>query len=85
METSTLTQKGQATIPKKIRDYLGIHPLERIAFYIKDDSVVIKRASSSTEELAGALESYALKPIPSKEELRKSMKSAAAKRDQDTL
>lgn len=83
METSTLTQKGQATIPKKIRDYLGVHPQERIAFYIKNDAVVIERAGSFTDELAGAFKEHAVKPIPSKKELRELMKSAAVQRDRN--
>lgn len=84
MEISTLTQKGQATIPKRIRDHLGLHPQEQIAFFIKDDTVILERASASTEELAGALKQYALKRIPSNRELHQSIQSAAVERDQRT-
>jgi AbrB family looped-hinge helix DNA binding protein len=30
--TSTLTSKGQVTVPKKIRDYLGLQPGSTVAF-----------------------------------------------------
>jgi len=57
MTTSTLTIKGQTTIPKEIRDYLGIKPNERLAFDIKAGNVVVSRASRSIAELAGSLKS----------------------------
>ncbi|MEA1964119.1 MAG: type II toxin-antitoxin system PrlF family antitoxin [Candidatus Aerophobetes bacterium] len=41
---TTLTKKGQATIPKRIREYLGIKPNDKIEFEIKKDMVVIKPA-----------------------------------------
>ena len=83
METSTLTQKGQATIPKRILDHLGLRPQERIAFRIVGDSVLMER-SAPTDELAGALKHYARKPIPQKQELREAMAKAAIERDQKT-
>jgi antitoxin PrlF len=55
MTTSTLTYKGQTTIPKEIRDYLGVKPQERLAFDIEAGQVVVRRASRSMAELAGSL------------------------------
>ena len=37
---STITSKGQVTIPAEIRKYLGIATNEEIAFVIDDDGVV---------------------------------------------
>jgi AbrB family looped-hinge helix DNA binding protein len=52
---STLTAKGQATIPKEIRDFLGLKPGDRIRFFKHPDgSVVIKPVRSI----------FDLKPIP---------------------
>jgi len=44
--SSSLTQKGQVTIPQEIRKHLKLKPLDRV-FFVKDkDSVVIKPANS---------------------------------------
>lgn len=42
---TTVTQKGQVTIPKPIRDHLGIKPGSKVEFRrAADGSVVIARA-----------------------------------------
>ena len=41
---TTLTKKGQATIPKRIREYLGIKPNDKVEFEIRKNMVVIKPA-----------------------------------------
>lgn len=35
-----LTQKGQVTIPKRVRDQLGLHPGDRIEFAVEDGRIV---------------------------------------------
>jgi len=37
---ATLTSKGQTTVPKKIRQHLGIGPGDRIRFAIEPDGTV---------------------------------------------
>lgn len=50
--TPTLTQKGQVTIPKDFRDYLGIAPGDPIAFAINDNGeVTVKGAKSRLKPL----------------------------------
>lgn len=39
--TSTLTSKGQVTVPKKIRDYLGLQPGSMVAFSLGPHGEVI--------------------------------------------
>ena len=51
--TPTLTQKGQVTIPKDFRDYLGIAPGDPIAFAINDNGEVTVMGAQSR-----------LKPLP---------------------
>ena len=36
-----VTSKGQVTIPKKVRDYLGIAPGTAIAFDLREDGEVV--------------------------------------------
>ena len=56
MSTSTLTSKGQTTIPKEIRDGLGLKPSDYIHYTLLSDGTVIMRAKKrSIRELYGAL------------------------------
>ena len=40
MATSTLTSKGQVTIPKEVRERLGLEPGDRLAFEVREDGIV---------------------------------------------
>ena len=40
MNSSTLTIKGQVTIPKRLRDYLGISPGDKVRFEYTEDGAV---------------------------------------------
>jgi AbrB family looped-hinge helix DNA binding protein len=45
---TTVTSKGQVTIPKPVRDYLGIEPGSEVSFRRADDgSIVIERADGT--------------------------------------
>jgi AbrB family looped-hinge helix DNA binding protein len=41
MSSTTVTSKGQVTIPKAVRDELGLRAGDRIAFRILDDGTVV--------------------------------------------
>lgn len=63
MSTSTLTSKGQATIPKDVRKRLNLHPGDRLEFIIdKDGRVFVLPASVDASDLAGILKRPA-KPV----------------------
>ncbi len=56
MSTSTLTSKGQTTIPKDVRKRLNLHPGDRLEFVIDEDGrVLVLLASIDASELAGML------------------------------
>ena len=56
MSTSTLTSKGQTTIPKDVRKQLNLHPGDRLEFVIDEDGrVLVLPASIDASELAGML------------------------------
>ncbi len=47
---TTVTSKGQVTIPKPVRDYLGIGPGSQIAFRrAADGSIVIEKADGTRQ------------------------------------
>lgn len=55
MSTATLTSKGQTTIPKDIRDALGLKPADELNFTLLADGTVIMRTKTrSLADLAGA-------------------------------
>ena len=45
--TSVITEKGQITIPKEIRDKLGIVKGDRLIFDLKDDLILIKKSGTN--------------------------------------
>jgi AbrB family looped-hinge helix DNA binding protein len=69
---NTVTSKGQVTIPKRVRDYLGIEPGVEVKFRLADDGhVIIERADgtrppSRFEKLIGSAG-----PGPTTDELMK--------------
>ena len=54
MKSSTVTTKGQVTIPLEIRNRLGVKPGDRIRFRELDAGVVIDRQENSVEAPFGA-------------------------------
>ena len=62
---ATLTSKGQTTIPKEIRDRLGMKPGDRMTFTLMPDATVVMRVKvKSVNELAGMLRKKGQAPIP---------------------
>jgi len=39
----TVSEKGQITIPKEVRDRLGILKGDKIIVYLKDDEIILKK------------------------------------------
>jgi AbrB family looped-hinge helix DNA binding protein len=50
MEVTSVTSKGQVTIPKELRQQLGIRQGSRIEFSLVDDHVEMRVRSSPTAE-----------------------------------
>lgn len=43
--TTTMTSKGQVTIPKAIREQLGLKPGDRVEFQSTEHGISVRRAS----------------------------------------
>jgi len=54
--TSRVTAKGQATIPKEIRERLGIQPGDRVAFILRGDEVILRPIKGTLLDLRGSIE-----------------------------
>ena len=75
MTTSTISSKGQITIPKKIRQHLNLKRGSRIRFVLgKDGNVELTPASSPLSDLKGCL------PRPTKPVSLKEMDEVIRKR-----
>jgi antitoxin PrlF len=56
MPSSTVTRKGQTTIPKEIRDYLKLRPGNRVDYVVDEEgNVVLRPATYDIRDLHGVL------------------------------
>jgi antitoxin PrlF len=76
---SAITVKGQATIPKAIREHLRVKPGDRIKFFVHPDGSVVLLPKRPATELRGIVKSRRRKPV-SIEEMNEAIADAAARR-----
>ena len=55
---SAITAKGQATIPKPIREHLGLKPGDRVKFFIHPDGTVVLLPRLPVTALRGMLKRH---------------------------
>jgi antitoxin PrlF len=55
MIATTMTKKGQVTIPKEIRDILGLKEHDKIVFGLKDGEITMKPIRGSVLDLRGSV------------------------------
>ena len=53
---STITTKGQVTIPAEVRRHLGVGQHDRVAFVIEDDQVRIEPIEFTLDSAFGSVE-----------------------------
>ena len=51
-ETSTITSKGQTTVPKSVRMALGVDYGGKIAFRVDEDGITVRRAEADNDDPA---------------------------------
>jgi AbrB family looped-hinge helix DNA binding protein len=78
MPSSTITSKGQITLPKVVRDSLGLQVGDRVAFLVRADGIVELRPETvDLNELYGVLKSRRKVSI---EKMNEDIAAAAASR-----
>jgi AbrB family looped-hinge helix DNA binding protein len=60
---SAITSKGQATIPKPIRDHLGLKPGDRVKFFIHPDGSVVILPKIPASALRGIVPKRKGRPV----------------------
>ncbi len=63
MPFTTVTSKGQVTIPKEIRERLRIKPKDRVTFTIDGDHAVLHAVHGDIRDLKGIFHRKGMKPI----------------------
>jgi len=64
---SALTIKGQATIPKAIRQHLRLKPGDRVKFFVHPDGSVVLLPKFSASALRGMVRSRRRRPVTTAE------------------
>ena len=82
MSASTLTSKGQVTIPKEVRERLGLKEGDRLVFRFDEQGNLLVRpeAHSPLGRLPGLLHHLAGERPVTVEEMNEAVKQRAAKR-----
>lgn len=81
MPSATLTSKGQLTLPKDVRDDLGLREGDRIEFDKVGGRYVLRPRNRSALELAGILHRPGMKAL-SVEEMDEALGQALAEDDE---
>jgi antitoxin PrlF len=73
---SAITVKGQATIPKAIRDHLRLKPGDRVKFFLHPDGSVVLLPKLPARALRGMVKSRRRRPVKI-EEMNQAVAAAA--------
>jgi AbrB family looped-hinge helix DNA binding protein len=76
---STITIKGQATIPKAIREHLGLQPGDRVKFFVHPDGSVVLLPNRPASALRGMLKTRRRGPV-TLAEIKEAVASAASEK-----
>jgi AbrB family looped-hinge helix DNA binding protein len=68
MPTATMTTKGQVTIPKEVREHLGVETGDRLSFVVQEDgTVIVQPITRHVRELGGLLQRPGQRPVSANE------------------
>ncbi|HEV2109193.1 MAG TPA: AbrB/MazE/SpoVT family DNA-binding domain-containing protein [Thermomicrobiales bacterium] len=52
---SSLSPRGQVTIPKAIREELGLHPYDKVEVLVENGQATLRKVDRSLDDVAGSL------------------------------
>ena len=50
MEVSKITARGQTTIPKRVRDEIGLNDSDVISFEVEDDHLIVRKVTRAQDD-----------------------------------
>ena len=63
-DTTTLTSKGQVTVPRAIREQMGLKPGDKISFaLLSDGTLIVRPKSRRIADLVGLLQQPGRAPV----------------------
>lgn len=77
----SITSKGQTTVPKEVRDKLGLERGARIEWTVEDGRAIVRPRKLRAVDLAGILHRPGMKPL-SVEEMDEAIMEAVAADDE---
>lgn len=80
-QLSTITSKGQVTIPKNIRDSLHLLNGDKVEFIRNEENeIIIKPITKKSNDIAGILNQYAKKEAVSIEDMNQAVADGLKKK-----
>jgi len=76
---SAITVKGQATIPKAIRNHLRLKPGDRVKFFVHPDGSVVLLPKLPASALRGIVKSRRRRPVTTAEMTEATAQGAASR------
>jgi antitoxin PrlF len=77
---SAITSKGQATIPKAIREHLGLEPGDRVKFFVHPDGSVVLLPKLAASAVRGVVKVRREPPVTT-EQMNMAAAEGAMKRN----
>jgi antitoxin PrlF len=77
---SAITSKGQATIPKSIREHLGLEPGDRVKFFVHPDGSVVLLPKFPASAIRGMVKSRSARPVTT-EQMTAAISESASSRN----
>jgi AbrB family looped-hinge helix DNA binding protein len=50
VEVSKITARGQTTIPKRVRDAIGLNDSDVISFEVEDDHLIVRKVTTAQDD-----------------------------------
>ncbi len=80
MSLTTITSKGQVTIPKNIRELLHLYAGDKVEFIFNEtDGIILRPVTKKVAEVCGGLAKYQLNKPVSIEKMNQSIKTRMVK------
>src|SRR5260370_8605712 len=76
---SAITVKGQATIPKAIREHLGLKPGDQVKFFVHPDASIVLLPKLPSSALRGIIKSRRRRPVTMEEMTQAGAEGAASR------